>query len=541
MRRWMLLALAAALLLCAACSPQTHPFAHVTQTRHMVDAKRFGDAPPGNPAVGDILFAGSGHWSGSPTSFAYAWEDCDSSGANCATASGSPTNTQRYAVVSGDLGSTLRVAVTASYSGHPSATVTSAPTGVVSSSGATVVGSSGAPTPTCTVTATSVTAATSDLASAASGSTVCLATGTGSYGAMSITSNVQPASNVTFSPVTPGAVTIAGIATHAIVNNLTIEGFKFSDCMCVDDTGNHIKIFYNDMENFSNYAVQGCPACTNSTNDLSNLDVEYNQIDHTAYCLRGAANSWSSWTFSHNVCGPGIGSDGSIDDHYLQTECISGITIDNNAFEGPFNATSLSAGAHNNITHACGSNLVFDNNIIYHGDSRAQALLWGDDGNVTTAEAKNNLFVQDPTCGSTCPEISMWLDGNGSSNSDSNVNFSNNTIIGSNIAQATTGGIFSRAGGITNFTVEDNISVNNNAAGSGDYSLGTCTTCDHNVSKDSSASGTGSVTGWTPSWQSTSWTPTDGSPWSPPPSGYYQPNVGGGVTSGMGYQGTIGP
>lgn len=91
-----------------------------------------GGPPPSNPTPGDVLYTSSGQWSGSPTGFTYLWEDCNSSGASCTTAAGSPTNTQRYQIVSGDGGFTIRVAVTASYSGHPNSTVLSAPTGVVS-------------------------------------------------------------------------------------------------------------------------------------------------------------------------------------------------------------------------------------------------------------------------------------------------------------------------------------------------------------------------------------------------------------------------
>lgn len=95
----------------------------------------FAAPPPGDPAVGDVLFATPGQWSGSPTGFAYQWNDCDSGGSSCAAAAGSPNNVQRYKIVSGDEGSTIRVAVTASFSGRPSATVMSAPTTVVPDSG----------------------------------------------------------------------------------------------------------------------------------------------------------------------------------------------------------------------------------------------------------------------------------------------------------------------------------------------------------------------------------------------------------------------
>lgn len=93
---------------------------------------RFGGPPPGSPVAGDILYTNSGHWSGSPTGFTYQWDDCNGSGASCTAAAGSPNNTTRYVIVSGDVGFTIRVAVTATYSGGQTATVMSQPTSVVS-------------------------------------------------------------------------------------------------------------------------------------------------------------------------------------------------------------------------------------------------------------------------------------------------------------------------------------------------------------------------------------------------------------------------
>ena len=50
---------------------------------------------------------------------------------NCSTATGTTTNAARYQIASGDTGSELRVVVTASYSGHPDASVQSALAGEV--------------------------------------------------------------------------------------------------------------------------------------------------------------------------------------------------------------------------------------------------------------------------------------------------------------------------------------------------------------------------------------------------------------------------
>jgi hypothetical protein len=103
-------------------------------------------APPsvaGTAEVAQTLTAGVGSWSGSPTSYAYQWKRCDAAGASCAAIAGATS--KAYVVQSGDLGATLRVAVTASNSAG-SATASSAPTAKVQAAssklGKTTVGTS---------------------------------------------------------------------------------------------------------------------------------------------------------------------------------------------------------------------------------------------------------------------------------------------------------------------------------------------------------------------------------------------------------------
>ena len=73
-------------------------------------------AAPANTAVpavsgtaqqGDTLTTSNGSWSGSPTSYAYAWEDCNSSGASCAKISNATAST--YTLASSDVGDTIRL------------------------------------------------------------------------------------------------------------------------------------------------------------------------------------------------------------------------------------------------------------------------------------------------------------------------------------------------------------------------------------------------------------------------------------------------
>lgn len=78
----------------------------------------------GTPAAGQTLTASSGGWLGIPASYAYAWERCDAAGDSCAAIAGA--GSASYLASAADVGSTLRVVVTAD--GTPSV---SAPTGVV--------------------------------------------------------------------------------------------------------------------------------------------------------------------------------------------------------------------------------------------------------------------------------------------------------------------------------------------------------------------------------------------------------------------------
>lgn len=74
------------------------------------------------------LNASLGSWTNNPTKFAYEWQDCDASGANCADIAGATAGS--YTLAYSDVGDTIRVVVTATNAGG-SATATSAPTAAI--------------------------------------------------------------------------------------------------------------------------------------------------------------------------------------------------------------------------------------------------------------------------------------------------------------------------------------------------------------------------------------------------------------------------
>jgi thermitase len=90
-------------------------------------------SPPvvsGTAQDGQTLTASTGSWSGSPTNYAYQWQRCDSAGANCSSLSGATSS--GYQVQTADVGSTIRVSVSASNSAGSTISV-SAQTAVVAS------------------------------------------------------------------------------------------------------------------------------------------------------------------------------------------------------------------------------------------------------------------------------------------------------------------------------------------------------------------------------------------------------------------------
>jgi hypothetical protein len=96
----------------AVASPLSDPVGGTTTNPPPPPANSTPPSISGTAQDGQTLTASPGSWTGSPSSYGYQWQDCDTSGANCAAIAGAANSS--YTAQSGDVGYTLRVAVTAS-------------------------------------------------------------------------------------------------------------------------------------------------------------------------------------------------------------------------------------------------------------------------------------------------------------------------------------------------------------------------------------------------------------------------------------------
>ncbi|HEV7584507.1 MAG TPA: S8 family serine peptidase [Solirubrobacteraceae bacterium] len=89
----------------------------------------------GTAKTGQTLTASAGSWTEGPTSYAYQWQRCDTTGAKCAAVEGATSAT--YSLGQPDVGTTLRVSVTASNAAGASTPASSGQTAVVQQGPAT--------------------------------------------------------------------------------------------------------------------------------------------------------------------------------------------------------------------------------------------------------------------------------------------------------------------------------------------------------------------------------------------------------------------
>jgi hypothetical protein len=402
------------------------------------------------------------------------------------------------------------------------------------------------------------------VSSASPGAVVCL--DPGSWSAIKLTSIAPAFPGVTLA-ATPGqAVVVPGFTvTGSNTQNLTIEGFDVTvPATTQTDGGNTsngfellcgiaggVTLEYNTIENQPRgNGIYVYPGNCGSGHTQSGVTIEYNQIDHVATALEmdGNISTQLNWVVSHNVIGPYI-QDGEYG-HYIQIQGISGLTMDNNAFEGPPDASyedcaANGSASHLNVLHIDTGgqrNVTFDNNIVWHSQTCGDTVLI-QDSPTDNIQIENNLDVEDPTCATMTP---YPCDANPVLvQAPHGLTFNHNTLVNVERGSSFGGTCATCYSDPQNMTAEYNIGTPS-ISGDEDFNLWKCSsscTTQANVSADTSANtvlgGIGNLVKWTPSWRTTSWTPVIGPGYQPPPSGYYQPTAL--AILGAGYQGQVGP
>jgi hypothetical protein len=169
-------------------------------------------AVAGTTTEGQTLTATTGAWTGSPTSYVYQWQDCNSSGSSCANDSGATSSS--YVLGAGDVGHTVRVVVTATNAGGSTSASSSA-----SATIATAVVSTG-----CTTTISS--GLSTAIKNAAGGSTICL--NAGSYGEVSVTTSKSSMVTIKAASGVSQSQAVLGYTNVTTSSNLTFEGLTIA-------------------------------------------------------------------------------------------------------------------------------------------------------------------------------------------------------------------------------------------------------------------------------------------------------------------------
>ncbi len=307
-------------------------------------------AAPANTAVptisgtaqqGNTLTASNGSWSGSPTSYAYHWQDCTSS-TSCTNITGATSST--YTLQSSDVGDTIDIVVTASNAGG-SSSATSALTAAVTSSG------SSDPPPgelSCTLNATTSSFAT-QIADATPGQVVCLASG--DYSSFTGTSKSAPGITIT---AAPGATVTfnSGMSLNlSSVQNFTLDGTGGGGTMTVGGALN-LSTSGGLQSKALNLTFQNI-AFTASSNAVmiegpENSNIVFNRdtfIDGNAACNGGSPST--------------VGAEFMLDYGTSGGTTPSGVTLENSVFVAPGDLWNP-----NRAMETVGSPLSIENNVF---------------------------------------------------------------------------------------------------------------------------------------------------------------------------------
>jgi hypothetical protein len=332
----------------------------------------------GTTTEGQSLSATNGSWTGSPTSYAYQWQDCDSSGANCANIVGATT--AGYTLAASDVNHTIRVAVTATNEGG-STTASSTQTASVSAaqqSGGGGGAGSGSGGESCTTTISSVSQINGALKA---GAVVCLTAGT--YGAVSITTT--PSSNATLTAA-PGAHVVVG-GVNIAASNVTVSQLHSTGTINVGSGGpypgfSHDVIEHNDVGPTNGYGISVMSATSTPS---SYITIAYNRIHNTSPTGEGDALRFDGWNH--------ITVEGN--DIYEIKEC-PGSTCHTDTLQS-YNGGVATSG------------LTITKNYT-HDNAGAQGLPFLKDGDISNVTISDNLSLRNTNTNGQVTGI--WVDEN---------------------------------------------------------------------------------------------------------------------------------
>lgn len=482
----------------------------------------------GSAVEGQTLSASTGTWTGSPTSYAYQWQDCNSVGEGCTNAGGG--GGASYELSSSDVGHTVRVVVTATNAGGSTPT-SSAATALVTAAGGA-----------CTTTVTPSTGASAiarDIVSAADGATICLANG--SYPAIDVVGAAH-SEYVTIKPAVGATATVAGVEV-ADSSFLRFEGLHMSEGFNMRDSSTSASHDYQFIENTFEGDAYGIVLYGGSApiskvliegNYMRNIDFPGEACDKPTYAGGQAITLFNAEgvTIAHNTFK-------EVSWHYIQggSQGPEGVNVEHNLFEGPIQADRLAC-THLNVWQIWdgGEDDIFRDNIVRGEPGHPAAItpiLFETEtssgsctGAMSNSTVSDNLFIDDAAAYSIQVMTTQGL------------TVTHNTVVGSSY-----GTIVYREEACpngTDYDVTNNIDVKNDAGT--DMSLGGCEgSCifEYNVTEDSSAERAPEtkhfLTDWTPSWTTTIWNPATEPT---PPAGYYIPI---GLPFAAGYEGGGGP
>jgi len=343
----------------------------------------------GTPATGATLSTSAGSWTGSPTSYDYQWQDCAAAGGGCSEIAGATSKS--YTVVTGDVGKTVRVRVTAANAGG-SASQVSAPTAIVPAP---------APPPPPTPTTNCI------LQLVACGypdpSTTGVPAGTSLTDSGSIYAGT--AGEVISGENISGSVTIAA-------DNVTITDSRIVQSGASDTAIVHIpagvtgtKITHTEIAGSYSDSTCTSPAAYDVLNASGDIVLDHDYL----HCAAEPMNGLGTVTNSYII------ADGDIPGaHYEAIYVPGGSTsptdIDHNTLLNPHSQTAGIFGDD----HAWGPihNLTINDNLVADGgDNGAIATGQAGDGNTNVTITNNRLsYVYDSSMSAGLSTAATWTD-----------------------------------------------------------------------------------------------------------------------------------